>query len=153
MKIARAVLALLACTSAAAHAEVSACQQTLKPIHRPAPDYPSSQQAEPYVKGSSYMHVFVAGTVTVELVVSRDGTVSDARVIHSVYDLVGRNASVYKPGHFKGFLEMNVVPVVKTWRFSPIPKPCTGEFKFTWRLQDEQIKPSQPNARENVRSN
>lgn len=147
----RLALALIACTGATAHAEESACQQTLKPVHRPTPDYPSSQQAEPYLKGSSYMHVFVAGTVTVEFVVSREGTVSDARVVRSVYDLVGRNASLYKAGYFNGFLEMNVVPVVKTWRFSPIPKPCTGEFKFTWRFQDEHIKPAQPNARENVR--
>jgi hypothetical protein len=148
----RVVLALIACAGAAAHAEESTCQQTLNPIYRPTPEYPSPEQAEPYLKGTSYLHVFVAGTITVEFVVSREGTVSDARVVRSDYELVGRNASPYKAGYFNGFLEMNVLPAVKTWRFSPIPQPCTGEFRFTWQLKEAHNKSLQPIARENARS-
>ena len=86
------------------------------------------------------MHVFVAGTVTVEFIVSREGTVSDARVISSDYKLVGRNASRYKAGYFDGFLELNVLAAVKAWRFSPILEPCKGEFKITWQLEDAHNK-------------
>ncbi|WP_116812169.1 energy transducer TonB [Steroidobacter cummioxidans] len=86
------------------------------------------------------MHVFVEGTIAVELTVSRDGTVSDARIVQSNYKPVGRNR--YKAGYFDGFLEMNVLPTVKAWRFSPISEPCTGQFKFTWKFEDRE--PLQP---------
>jgi hypothetical protein len=141
MRSARVALALVTWVGATAHAEQSSCQQALIPVHRPEPEYPSPEQAQPYLQGTSYMHVFVAGTVTVEFIVSREGTVSDARVISSDYKLVGRNASRYKAGYFDGFLELNVLPAVKTWRFSPILEPCTGEFKITWQLEDAHNKP------------
>lgn len=152
MKTARIFLALIGFAGAAAHAGESGCQKTLKPIHRPMPEYPSPEQARPYLKGTSYMHVHVGGTVAVEFVVNRDGTVSDARIVRSDYNLVGRNASLYKDGYFNGFLEMNVLPAVKAWRFSPISEPCTAEFRFTWQLKEAHNKPLQPIARENARS-
>lgn len=152
MKTAHILFALIGCAGAAAHADESGCQKTLKPIHRPMPEYPSPEQARPYLKGTSYMHVHVGGTVAVELDVSRDGTVSDARIVRSDYNLVGRNASRYKDGYFNGFLEMNVLPAVKAWRFSPISEPCTTVFRFTWQLKEAHNKPLQPIAREDARS-
>jgi outer membrane biosynthesis protein TonB len=152
MKTVHILLALIGCADAAANEAESSCQQTLKPIHRPMPEYPSPEQAEPYLKGTSYMHVHVGGTIVVELDVSRDGAVSDARVVRSDYKLVGRNASRYKTGYFNGFLEMNVLPTVKAWRFSPMSEPCTTEFRFTWQLKEAHNKPLQPSARRNARS-
>jgi hypothetical protein len=152
MRTVRVFFALIGCIGAPAQAEDSSCQQTLEPVHRPVPEYPSPEQAEPYLKGTSYLHLHVDGTITVELTVSRDGTVLGARIVRSEYKLVGRNASRYKAGYFNGFLEMNVLPTVKAWRFSPIPEPCTSEFRFTWQLKQEHNKPLQPIARENARS-
>lgn len=91
------------------------------------------------------MHVFIEGTAAVELTVNRDGTVSDARIVQLDYKPVGRNAPIYKAGHFDGFLEMNLLPTVNTWRFAPIAEPCTDRFTFTWRLDDSASnrKPSE----------
>ena len=147
MRSARVALALVAWAGATAHAEQSSCQQTLVPVHRPEPEYPSPEQAQPYLQGTSYMHVFVAGTITVELVVSREGTVSDARVISSDYKLVGRNASRYRAGYFDGFLELNVLSTVKVWRFAPILEPCTGEFRVIYQFEDAPNKPEAPLAK------
>ena len=152
VKTVRILVALICCVGAVAHAAESNCQKTLKPNHRPMPEYPSAEQAEPYLKGTSYMHVHVGGTILVEFDVSRDGTVSDARVLRSDYKLVGRNASRYKGGYFNGFLEMNVLPAVNAWRFSPISEPCTAEFRFTWQLDEAHNKPLQPIARDDARS-
>jgi outer membrane biosynthesis protein TonB len=136
MKPIRALAALVACTATLGHAQDSGCQSALNPVHRSMPDYPSPEQAERYLRGTSYMHVFVEGRVAVEFTVARDGSVSDARIVESTYQPIGRRASSYKAGYFDGFLEINVLPAVKAWRFSPLAQPCRSRVTFTWQFEE-----------------
>jgi hypothetical protein len=127
-------------------AQEVACPKDLKLVEGSMPDYPSPDQAKPYLQGTSYMHVFVEGSVVVAFTVSSSGAVTDARIVKSSYKPVGRNASLYKPGYFDGFLEMNVLPAVRTWRYSPRAQSCNGEFTFTYRIS------AQPSAARDVRN-
>jgi hypothetical protein len=119
-------------------AQEAACPKDLKLVEGSMPDYPSPEQAKPYLQGTSYMHVFVEGNVQVSFTVISSGAVTDVRIAKSSYKPVGRNASLYKPGYFDGFLEMNVLPAVRTWRYSPRAQSCSGEFTFTYRLSAQQ---------------
>jgi hypothetical protein len=120
-------------------AQEAACPTDLKLVEGRMPDYPSPDQAKPYLQGTSYMHVFVEGAVVVAFTVSSSGAVTDTRIAKSCYKPVGRHASLYKAGYFDGFLEMNVLPAVKTWRYSPRAQSCRGEFTFTYRISAQQI--------------
>jgi len=120
--------------AAMCHAQEVACPQDIKPVEGSMPGYPSSEQAKPYLPGTSYMHVFVEGSVVVAFTVSTSGAVTNARIAQSSYKLVGRNASHYKPGYFDGFLDMNVLPAVRAWRYSPRAQPCASEYTFTYRI-------------------
>lgn len=103
------------------------------------PDYPSPDQARPYLQGTAYMHVFVEGTVVVTFTVNTSGAISDVRIAESSYKPIGRSASYFdKPGYFDGFLEMNVLSAVKTWRYSPRIEPCSHKFTFTFRMAAQQ---------------
>lgn len=134
-------IGLLACVTVCRAQEI-ACPKDLKLVEGSMPDYPSPDQARPYLKGTSYMHVFVEGTVVVVFTVNRSGAVADARIAKSSYEPVGRSASYFnKPGYFDGFLEMNVLPAVKTWRYSPRTESCSHEVTFTYRMSAQQIAP------------
>lgn len=124
------------------HAQEVACPKDIRLLEGSMPDYPSPEQAMPYLRGTSYMHVFVEGTVVVAFTVNRSGAVTDARIAKSSYKPVGRSASYFnKPGYFDGFLEMNILPAVKTWRYSPRSESCSHEFTFTYRMSAQQIAP------------
>lgn len=124
------------------HAQEGECPKDIKLLEGLMPDYPSPEQAMPYLQGTSYMHVFVEGTVVVTFTVTRSGAVTNARIAKSSYKPVGRSSSYYnKPGYFDGFLEMNVLPAVRTWRFSPRIESCSHEFMFTYRVSAQQIAP------------
>ena len=84
------------------------------------------------------MHVFVEGSVVVAFTVTTLGTVSEARIVKSSYKPIGRNASSYRPGYFNGFLEMNVLPAIGAWRYSPRAQPCTSQFTFTYQSSAQQ---------------
>ena len=74
--------------------------------------------------------------------------VADARITKSSYKPVGRNASRYRSGYFDGFLEMNVLSAVSTWRYPPRTQPCNGEFTFTYQLA--QQTPARDRAKRGV---
>lgn len=124
--------------AAVSQAQEVACPNDLKLVEGSMPDYPSPEQAKPYLQGTSYMHVFVEGSVVVSFSVSSSGAVTDARIAESSYKPVGRNAALYKPGYFDGFLEMNVLSAVRTWRYPPRAQSCNGEFTFTYRMGSQQ---------------
>jgi hypothetical protein len=130
-------IALMIC-SAACQAQGVECPKDLKLIAGSMPEYPSPEQATPYLKGTSYMHVFVEGTIVVAYTVATSGVVTHARIVQSNHKPIGRNASRYQPGYFDGFLEMNVLPAVKTWRYPPREQPCDGQFTFTYQLSAQQ---------------
>jgi hypothetical protein len=138
MKIVSVSLMSLIVGSAAFHAQGVECPKDLQLLAGSMPEYPSPDQAAPYLKGTSYMHVFVEGSVVVAFTVDTSGAVTDARIVRSSYKPVGRNASSYQPGYFDGFLEMNVLPAVRNWRYSPRTLPCNGEFTFTYRSSAQQ---------------
>jgi hypothetical protein len=124
------------------------CPKELRLVEGSMPDYPSPEQAKAYLQGTSYLHVFIEGSVVVAFTVTSSGVVTDARIAKSSYKPVGRNASRYAPGYFDGFLEMNVLPAVSTWRYSPRVQSCNGEFTFTYRVSAQQAV--QPDRREDA---
>lgn len=138
MKIAQASFIAVIIGSAACEAEGGECPKDLKLIAGSMPEYPSPEQAAPYLTGTSYMHVFVEGTIVVAYTVDTSGVVIDARIVKSNYKPAGRSASRYQPGYFDGFLEMNVLPALKTWRHPPRAQPCDGKFTFTYQLGAKQ---------------
>lgn len=118
----------------AAAADVPGCQQTLKKLSAPPPPYPSPEQAKRFFLGTSYMHVFVEGRVSVEYVVIPSGAVTEVRVIESGYNLVGQNRNGYSAGYFDGFLEMNVAATLGLWKYQPIEQPCKVQRTFTYAV-------------------
>jgi hypothetical protein len=134
MSFTSATLGCLLISASVCQAQEVACPKDLKLLEGAMPDYPSPEQAKRYLQGTSYMHVFVEGTVVVAFTVAGSGAVTDARITKSSYKLVGRNASRYKPGYFDGFLEMSVLPAVRAWRYSARAQPCNGEFTFTYQI-------------------
>ena len=138
MKMASVSFIALIVGSAACEAQGAECPKDLKRIAGSMPEYPSPEQAMPYLKGTSYMHVFVEGTIVVAYIVATSGAVTDARIVQSSHKpkLLGRNA--YPSGYFNGFLEMNILPAVMTWRYPPRTQPCDGKFTFTFQLSAQQ---------------
>lgn len=89
-----------------------------------------------YLSGGVYMHVFVEGSVVVTFTVTNSGSVTKARIVKSSYNPIGIRASYFrKPGYFDGFLDMNVLPTLKGWRFPPRSGPCSHEVTFTYRMK------------------
>ena len=117
--------------------EPTECQRLLVPLHAPKPDYPSYDQASKLLQGTSYMHVFVEGHVTVKYTVATSGTVEDVQIMESSNNLVGPNRNRYPPDYFSGFLEMNVVPTVSLWKYQPISRPCEAQNTFTYVLDSD----------------
>jgi hypothetical protein len=148
MKPASVTLFCLLVSVSICQAQGLACPKDLKLLEGAMPDYPSPDQAKAYLQGTSYMHVFVEGSVVVAFTVTSSGAVTDTRITRSSYKPVGRSASRYKPGYFDGFLEMNVLPAVRTWRYSPRTQPCNGEFTFTYQVSAQQSV--QPDRREDA---
>jgi len=136
MNIASVSFIALIVGSAACQAQGVECPKDLKLIAGSMPEYPSPEQAMPYLKGTSYMHVFVEGIIVVAYTVATSGVVTGARIVQSSYKPTGRSASRYRSGYFDGFLEMNILPAVRTWRYPPREQPCDGTFTFTYQLSE-----------------
>jgi len=114
--------------------EPTECQKLLVAINTPYPGYPTPEQAKRYLPGTSYLHVFVTGVVTVEFLVTRSGSVSDAKIIESSSRPIGRGR--FPEGHFDGFLEANVLSTIMSWEFETIAQPCTARWTFTYEQED-----------------
>jgi len=100
--------------------EPTECQKALVAIERPVPESPSAEQAREYLRGTSYLHIFVEGKVSVEFTVHPAGDVSDVKILESVEKPVGRGAGNVPDGYFEGFLRINAIPTVERWRDQPI---------------------------------
>lgn len=114
--------------------EAADCQKMLVPVDTPFPKYPSPTQSSEYLKGTSYMHVFVTGEVSVEYTVLPAGTIEKVKVIESKYEPIGRGN--FPDGYFDGYLESNVISTVKEWLYQPINTPCIALATFKYELED-----------------
>ena len=118
-------------------AQPEPCASQLERVFAPFPAYPSLEQARTFgLKGTSYAHVFVEGSVLVEFTVSTAGVVTDPKIVESTYRLVGRISASFAPGHFDGFLEMNVFSTLEQWRYKPVERECRGTVTFTYKFDD-----------------
>jgi len=64
MKTASVTLLCLLVSVSVCQAQELACPKDLKLLEGAMPDYPSPEQAKPYLQGTSYMHVFIEGSVS-----------------------------------------------------------------------------------------
>ena len=117
--------------------EPTECQLALIAVETPFPTYPTPEQARPYFAGTSYMHVFVEGSVSVEYVVTVSGEVSELRVTESTHRAIGPRRS-YPERNFDGFLESNVLQTVMKWQYEPIEQPCVARASFVYVFSENE---------------
>lgn len=132
------VVSLLSVVLSAVSAdELKTCPNDRVAIANPPPNYPSPKEALAYFGHStSYMHVFVEGSVVVSFIVSASGNVGAITVLESTYSLVGPHRDQYEDGYFDKFHPTNVMRAVRSWKFSPMDYSCQITRKFSWIMED-----------------
>ena len=114
------------------------CTNDLEPISQPSPSYPTPAQSKRYGLGTtSYMHLFVEGSILVEIHISTDGNVSDVVTLESSHSLVGTQRQNYNHSDFGDYLHINLKPTIFKWSFNPPDNACRFVQRFTWELDRE----------------
>ena len=104
----------------------------LESISTPRPEYPTYEQAQDILPGTSYLHVFIEGFVKVQFTVLKSGLVTDVMIIESE----SQPTRTIKKS-VDGFLEMNAIPTVSKWQFKPVSTACIQEHIFRYELSQD----------------